>query len=203
MNINKLVRKIATLIRGNIIIGLFSELRILKYKFLSDCKRVSGRPNYNSPVLISGSGIVEFGNNVSLGVRKSPFFFNTYLHIEARSTSSTISIGDNVWINNNSTLISDGSSITIHDNVLIGYNFSMYDSDFHDLHPEKRLTGNPQIASVTIKRNVFIGSNVTILKGVEIGENSIIASGSIVTKSIRANVIAGGNPCKVIREIIF
>jgi acetyltransferase-like isoleucine patch superfamily enzyme len=59
----------------------------------------------------------------------------------------------------------------------------------------------PNTAPVQIYRNVFIGADVTILKGVVIGENSIIASGSVVTKSIPGNVIAAGNPCVVIKPI--
>ena len=55
--------------------------------------------------------------------------------------------------------------------------------------------------NVIIKDNVFIGNNVTVLKGVVIGQNSVIGAGSVVTRSIPENVIAGGIPCKVLREI--
>ncbi len=57
------------------------------------------------------------------------------------------------------------------------------------------------MASIHIQQNVFLGSNVTILKGVTIGRNSIIGNGSVVTKSIPDNVIAAGNPAKVIRTL--
>lgn len=64
-----------------------------------------------------------------------------------------------------------------------------------------RQFGIPKSGEIIIENNVFIGDNVTILKGVTIGENSVIGSGSIVTKSIPANVIAVGNPAKIVKEI--
>jgi len=85
--------------------------------------------------------------------------------------------------------------------VLIGTNVEIIDSDFHMLNPLNRLNGTPKMGKVVIHNNVFIGSNVKILKNLFIGENSVIANGSIVTKNIPDNVVAGGNPCKVIRNL--
>jgi len=181
-------------------ISLFITPKILKYKLLSNCKIV-GKSNWISPILIKGEGEVIFGNNVNIGVVNSPFFYNSYSYIEARNTSSVIKFGNNIYINNNSCFISEGKEIVIGDNVLIGSNFTVYDSDFHELLPESRINGKPNMLSVYIMNNVFIGSNVTVLKGVTIGENSIISSGSIVTKAVPPNVIAGGNPCKIIRPL--
>ena len=144
-----------------------------------------------------------FGKNVNLGVKPSPFLYNGYGHIEARKENSEISIGDNVWINNNFVIISEGEGIEIRENTLIGANVEIIDSDFHDLHPHKRMGGNPKTAKVVIEENVFIGNNVKILKGVTIGKNSVIANSSVVVKSIPSNVIAGGYPCKVIKKIDF
>lgn len=177
---------------------LYITPRVLKYKLLSDFI-TTGKYNNIGPVLIKGKGNVSFGKNVNIGVLNSPYFHNSYAFIEARNTSSVIKFGNNIYINNNSCFISEGEEIVISDYVLIGTNFTVYDSDFHELNPQNRIKGIPNMASVYIKDNVFIGSNVTVLKGVTIGENTIIASGSVVTKSIPANVIAGGNPCKIIR----
>ena len=173
----------------------YSKMRVIKYWLLSDCKRIYGKAILNSPVLMNGLGIIEIGENVNLGIKSSPSFYNTYIYIEARSKQAAITIKKGVWINNNAIIISEGPGIIIGENSLIGHNFTAYDTDFHCLHPNKRITGVPLKGKVIIESNVFIGSNVTILKGVTIGENSIIASGSIVTKSIPSNVIAGGNPC--------
>ena len=66
---------------------------------------------------------------------------------------------------------------------------------------DKRKKGIPNSAPIKIGNNVFIGDNVTILKGVIIGDNAVIGNGSIVTKSIPSNVIATGNPANVIKEL--
>ena len=77
----------------------------------------------------------------------------------------------------------------------------VYDSDFHDLHPERRMNGEPKTAPVVIGSNVFVGSNARILKGVTIGDNSVIANSSVVVHSIPPNVIAGGNPARVLEPL--
>ncbi|MDP3115406.1 MAG: DapH/DapD/GlmU-related protein [Candidatus Cloacimonadaceae bacterium] len=68
-----------------------------------------------------------------------------------------------------------------------------------DWHSKDSRVGNP--LPIYIEDNVWIGLNVLVMKGVTIGQNSIIGAGSVVTKDIPANVIAAGNPCKVIKEI--
>jgi len=178
---------------------LFVKLRIWKYKFLSDCQTISGKPSCYHPLLIKGKGSVQFGKNVQVGVIASPNYYSHYAYLEARNQNSIIIIGDNVAINNAFSAVSF-SYIEIKKNVLIGVNCSIMDNDAHHLDSDKRHeTSNS--AGIVIEENVFIGSNVTILKGVTIGENSVIGNGSIVTKSIPKNVIAAGNPAKVIREL--
>ncbi len=140
-----------------------------------------------------------FVKNVNLGVNPSPYLYIGYGYIETRNEHSKIVIGDNVWINNNFVIISEGEGIEIGVHTIIGTNVEIYDSDFHELHPDKRMCGVPKTGKVKIGNNVFIGSSVKILKCVTIGNNSVIANSSVVTKSIPANVIAGGYPAKVIR----
>ena len=91
--------------------------------------------------------------------------------------------------------------IEFGNDVLVGINCSFLDNDGHNLAVEKRKINTPNSAPIRIGNNVFIGDNVTVLKGVSIGDNSVIGSGSIVTKSIPSNSIAAGNPAKVIREL--
>ncbi|WP_228710644.1 acyltransferase [Aliarcobacter thereius] len=182
---------------------VFQYARVLKYRLLSNCKRVVGNPIFNQPTQLLGGGTIVFGKNVNLGVKPSPHLYSGYGYIDARKEHSTIVIGDNVWINNNFNICSEGEGIEIGEKTLIGLNFEVSDSDFHDLHPEKRIGGTPKTAKVNIGKNVFIGSNVKILKGVTIGDNSVIANSSVVIKSIPSNVIAGGYPAKVIKEIDF
>lgn len=179
---------------------LFVTLRIKKFQALSECKNVIGKPNIFHPLLMKGMGKIVFGNNVQIGVISSPNYFTHYTYIEARSLESEINIGNNVAINNAFSAIAI-LKINIDDNVLIGVNCSIIDNDGHDLDIFKRNVGNPKSDEVHIKKNVFLGSNVTVLKGVTIGENSVIGNGSIVTKDIPDNVIAAGNPAKVIRNL--
>ncbi|MNL07719.1 Galactoside O-acetyltransferase [compost metagenome] len=110
-----------------------------------------------------------------------------------------ISIDDNFFANYNCTLL-DSAPITIGKNVLFGPHVSLFTST-HAIHPEDRAKGWQCSKSITIADNVWLGGHVIVNPGVNIGENSIIGSGSVVTKDIPANVIAAGNPCKIIRNI--
>lgn len=180
---------------------LYQLIRVVFFSVISS-KNV--KTNKNQPVVFEGKGIIKIGENVTFGVRKSPLFFSGYSYIESRNETSEIIIGNNCFFNNSATIISNSESIIIGDNCLIGINFQVIDSDFHNVDPKRRFEYNSSIppgSSVLIGNNVFIGNNVTILKGVKIGDNSVIANGSIVSKSIPSNVIAGGNTAKVIREI--
>lgn len=178
----------------------FVALRIKKYEMLSDCKTVSGNPTKYHPLLLKGKGKISFGKNVQIGVLSSPVFYSHYTYLEAREVSSEIIIGDNVAISN-AFSIECNSRVIIENDVLIGSCCSIMDNDGHDLAIDKRNNGNPKMAPIHIQQNVFLGSNVSILKGVTIGKNSIIGNGSVVTKSIPENVIAAGNPAKVIRNL--
>lgn len=113
-------------------------------------------------------------------------------------------IGNNVGIS--STAIVSFNKIVIGNNVRIGGGTTIYDSNFHSLNYQDRIPipeikDNIKTAPVFINDNVFIGANCTILKGVTIGENSIIGACSVVTKDIPEGCIAAGNPCKVIKRI--
>ncbi len=203
MIINEFIFKVNRRLKNYLGYLVFQYARVLKYRLLSNCKRVVGNPKYYQPALLSGSGTIVFGKNVNLGVVQSSFFYTGYGYIEARDLKSKITIGDNVKINNNFNICSEGEGIEIGKDTLIGLNFEVSDSDFHDLQPDKRISGTPNMKKVIIGKNVFIGSNVKILKGVKIGDNSVIANSSVVTKSIPSNVIAGGYPAKVIRKLDF
>ena len=112
-------------------------------------------------------------------------------------------IGNNVGISQ--TALIAHADITIGDNVKIGGGTCVYTSDFHSLNKDLRRTGedlkNRKSAPITIENDAFIGARCIILKGVTIGENSIVGAGSVVTKSIPANEIWAGNPAKFIRKI--
>ncbi|MEO5788271.1 acyltransferase [Gelidibacter sp.] len=182
-------------------VALIMYFRKLFYKIASTNDQVKGSYKAIQPVVLNGKGQINFGKNVRIGVLDSPMFYNTYAYIEARKENSSISFGNNVSINNQFTAVSE-LAIVIHDNVLIGLNCAIYDSNFHDLDKANRKQTDPHPKEVIIEKNVFIGSNVTILKGVTIGENSIVAAGSVVSQSFPANVVIGGSPAKILKELL-
>jgi acetyltransferase-like isoleucine patch superfamily enzyme len=186
-------------IKAWIIEFIFLYPRILKYDLLSDIKECVGNPHKNQPVLMCGQGSICFGNNVIIGTKLSPFYYNGYTFLNARNNKTKIYFDHGVWINNNLTILCEGEGVYIGIDTLIGSSVEIYDSDFHEMSPFNRKYGSAKTAKVNIGNNVWIGSNVKILKGVSIGDNSIIANGSVVTKSIPENVIAGGMPAKIMR----
>jgi galactoside O-acetyltransferase len=184
----------------NLIKFLFVTLRIWKFQMLSDCKNVIGKPMLFQPLLLVGKGKISFGNKVQIGVVASPNYYSHYVYLDARNPDSEIKIGNNVSINNGFSATAF-SKIEIGDNVLIGVNCSIIDNDGHSTVMVERHTSEPKSAQVYIHENVFLGDNVTLLKGVTIGKNSVIGNGSLVTGNIPENVIAAGNPARVIRNL--
>lgn len=110
-----------------------------------------------------------------------------------------ISVGDNFYCNFDCVFL-DVGKITIGDNVMLGPKVQIYTAT-HPIDADVRNDGLEYALPVTIGNSVWIGGGAIINPGVTIGDNAIIASGAVVTKDIPANVIAGGNPCRVIRDI--
>lgn len=110
-----------------------------------------------------------------------------------------IEVGENFFANYNLTIL-DVAKVTIGKNVQMAPNVSIYTAG-HPIHPDTRNTGYEYGIPITIGDNVWIGGNVVILPGVKVGDNVVIGAGSVVTKDIPDNVIAMGNPCKIVREI--
>lgn len=108
-----------------------------------------------------------------------------------------ISVGKRFFANFNLTIL-DEARVTIGDDCFIGPNVSIYTA-CHSTDPVERNTRIEWAEPVTIGDNVWIGGSVTILPGVSIGNNVTIGAGSVVTKDIPDNVVAVGNPCKVIK----
>lgn len=106
-------------------------------------------------------------------------------------------IGKNVFINHACSFL-DMGGITIEDDVLIGPKVNLI-TEGHPLNPAERkaLTVQP----IVIKRNAWIGAAVTILPGVTVGENSVVAAGAVVTKDVPANTVVAGVPAKIIKTI--
>jgi len=184
----------------SLVVKVLLKCRKITYSFYSNNSNVNGVFISHQPIVLRGKGKISAGNNVNIGVINSPLFYNSYGYLEARNENATLSFGNNIHINNNFSIVSE-KSIIIRDNVLIGFNCHIIDSAFHNLEIDKRFETDPNPQEVIIEENVFIGNNVTILKGVTIGENSVVASGSIVTESCPKNVVVGGVPAKIIKQL--
>lgn len=178
---------------------LIQSARRAKFRLLSN-NPVIGKPVCKQPLQSVGHGKIIVHDNVRIGYFPSPYFYSGYAYLEARNKSASITIGSHTQINNNFSAIAERTSITIGEGCLLGTNVEIIDSDFHAI--PQRSGDKPNNASakpVRIGNNVFIGSNVKVMKGVTIGHNAVIANSSVVTKDIPDNVIAGGNPARVIR----
>lgn len=184
----------------NVISKFYLTYRKALYSSFSNNKNVLGSYVAFQPVVLRGKGEISFGKEINIGVINSPLFYNTYAYIESRTKGAKITFGNNVNINNSFSIVSE-NEILIKDDVLIGYNCSISDSNFHNLEVGKREETDPEPKKVVIGNNVFIGNNVTLLKGVEIGDNCVVASGAIVTKSFPENVVIGGCPAEIINKL--
>lgn len=120
----------------------------------------------------------------------SPFFCDYGYNIE---------IGENFFMNMDCVIL-DGAKVKFGDNVFVAPHCGFYTAG-HPLDVERRISGLEYALPITVGNNVWIGAHVCVLPGVSIGDNTVIGAGSVVTKNIPANVLAYGNPCRVIREI--
>ncbi len=110
-----------------------------------------------------------------------------------------IEIGKNFYANHN-LMILDGAKVIFGDNVFIAPDCGFHTAG-HPVDAQRRNQGLEYAYPITVGNNVWIGAGVQVLPGVKIGSNVVIGAGSVVTKDIPDNVIAVGNPCKVLREI--
>lgn len=108
---------------------------------------------------------------------------------------NNVRIGKNVVVMNNSLFMAAGG-ITIEDDVLVAANVQLI-SNNHDLYDHQVLTCKP----VLLKRNCWIGAGATILPGITVGENAVVAAGAVVTKDVEDNTVVGGNPAKIIKRL--
>lgn len=152
-------------------------------------------------------GEIVIGNDVQLissSWRSSSVSLNHGVRLRTFFPSARIILEDGVGLNGTS-ITCRSKTIRIGENTMIAANCTILDSDFHTpWPPDKRRTfrDTDRDFDVLIGRNVWIGINSVILKGVTIGDNSIVAAGSVVVTSIPPNVLAGGNPATVIKKYL-
>jgi acetyltransferase-like isoleucine patch superfamily enzyme len=198
-------------------IMLFIRLYRFSYKKITEIfGRIylfANKIKYQRPIFIFGIPIIAISQGGVLNIGKNFVMVNSAIsNLIGRSQkcsfyvgeNAILKIGDNVGMS--ATSIVCMQRVTIGNNVRLGGNTVIYDTDFHSLVREQRVNekldrANVKNAPVVIEDGVFVGAHTTILKGVTIGEDSIIGACSVVTKSIPKNEIWGGNPAKFIRKL--
>lgn len=156
-------------------------------------------PICHQKLRVTGEGVVLFGDQCVFGYRLGGNFERGVIEIQPRYEHSKIEIGSNVATNNNLILCA-ANLIKIGDNTLIGEGVTMMDHEAHGLAPHKRRELG-EIGKVVVGKNVWIGNKVTILKNSEIGDNTVVAAGAVVSGEFPANVVIGGIPAKIIKEL--
>lgn len=155
---------------------------------------------FHVPVRSGGCGTIKIGARTNLGFPLAPRLGNGEIMIQARTAEAEVVIGEENWLNNNSCIIAT-QHIFIGNGCQIGDLVMILDSDFHEINPERRNLSMGLAKPVRIGNNVWLGSRVMVLKGVSIGDNSVIAAMSVVTESIPSNCVAAGIPAKIMRTI--
>ncbi|MFD2873847.1 acyltransferase [Mucilaginibacter ximonensis] len=201
------------MIRDILIFGirLFKKL-IFKLSDLENSALCEKLTTNNGGVFLSQASITNLQND------KKKIIIGKGSHIRGQLLiypyDGKITIGDYCYIGEGSRLWS-GESITIGNNVLISHNVNIMDTNAHEIDSVERalsyrdmtLNGHPlnkgsvQTASIVIGNDVWINFNVSILKGVTIGQGAIIAAGSVVTHNIPPYVLAAGVPAKVLKNL--
>lgn len=176
----KITKKRISVVFGTILSNFVMLFRILRFNNI----------RYNVLSYVHRKArIITYSGKIRIG--KSHICDNT----EIMADGGTIVISDKCFINRNCTVCSH-SFIVIGEGTTIGPNVCIYDHD-HDV----KIRGNYICSDVIIGSRVWIGANSTILKGVKIGDNSIVAAGSVVTNDVLPNTIVAGVPAKTIRVL--
>lgn len=143
-----------------------------------------------------GKGRLVIGEYVNLSGRSCFYFMGGMPEVPE------IRVGSHTFIGNGCTL-SAARSIVVGDHCLLSAGVRVHDNDGHPLDPDRRRAGEPiafgETAPVVIEDNVWIGACATVLKGITIGENSVVGTGTVVTKHVPPNSIVAGNPGQVVR----
>lgn len=185
----------------------FTLYNLLLCRFNQNIK-TSGKVRLVGPISINirNNGKLVLGDGLRMisGLMLNPLGRNLASSIRVEENAQIV-VGNNVGMSNVSLWAK--TKIIIDDNVKIGADCLIFDSDMHSLDFIQRRTissdsTNAKSSPITIKEDVFIGTRSVICKGVTIGARSIVASGSVVVKSIPDDEIWGGNPAKFIRKII-
>ncbi|MBN2440485.1 MAG: acyltransferase [Spirochaetales bacterium] len=175
--------------------GYYCFLTFLKLKFyhVHVTSNVRGKKAY-----IYNKGTINLGSKVHLNSFPNGECFRTGL--QTLFSDAVITIGNDCILNG--TMVYANEKVIIKDNCLFGPGTVICDNDSHRISIDPVIRRQkPKSSPVIIEKNVWIGRKSLILKGVTIGENSIVAAHSVVTKDVPPNTLVAGNPAKIIMEI--
>lgn len=168
-----------------------SHLHEVMHRSSQEALRVTAELNgsYHEPDEVRQLLASLIGKQVDKTVTMFPPFYTDF--------GKNITIGRRVFINSGCSF-QDQGGIRVGDDSLIGHNTVLATLN-HDISPDHR--GDMHPAPIIIGRNVWIGSNVTILPGVSIGDNAVVAAASVVTKDVRAGTVVLGSPARKVRSV--
>ena len=168
------------------------EIHQLMDDMSNEARRITFRLNtaYHTPAEVRSLLSELFGKPVPSTLRVFPPFYTDF--------GKNIHVGEDVFINA-CCHFQDHGGVTLGDGCQIGHNV-VFATLNHGLAPEERVSTIP--APIVLGKNVWVGSNATILQGVTIGDNSVIGAGAVVTKDVPANTVVGGVPAKFIKSIL-
>ncbi len=194
-----------TLLRARqLLAGAPSAWRVNRFRLVEgpfhQRMEVGSRTRFFVPVRSGGQGTLLIGPENTLGWRPAPRMGTGEILLQPRARCAQVVIGTGNSLSNNVSVVAMGS-IVLGDHCLLGDQVSIYDCDFHEVDPRYRNRSAGPVLPVVIGNNVWLGSRVVVLKGVTIGENSVVAAMSVVTQSIPANCVAAGNPARAVRSI--
>jgi len=160
-------------------------------------------PIISGKLLIKGKGkfLIGKGVRINSSLNSNPVGLSTK-SVLFSYVNAVIQIGNNVGMSN--SLLCAMKNIVIEDDVLLGGGTQIFDNDFHAIHYLQRMDQpdtHIRIRPVRIRKGAFIGCNCIIGKGVVVGQRSVVAAGSVVTKSIPDDEVWGGNPAQFIKAI--
>jgi acetyltransferase-like isoleucine patch superfamily enzyme len=159
---------------------------------LKNVQKIGAEIELTGPVIIRNSGMIEIGDQVIFDSR-----WYKPIYIQLARHEAKLNIENNVFINYGAE-ISLVREVFIGAYSLIGIDCLIYDTDWHSLDGLDR---DVSVAPTRIGRGVWLGARVIVMKGVTIGDNTVVAANSVVTHDLPNNVLAGGSPAKVIRSI--
>lgn len=168
------------------------EIHQLMDDMSNEARRITFRLNaaYHTPAEVRSILSELFGYQVPRTLRVFPPFYTDF--------GRNIHVGEGVFINA-CCHFQDHGGVTLGDGCQIGHNV-VFATLNHGLAPQERASTRP--APITLGRNVWVGSNATILQGVTVGDNAVVAAGAVVTKDVSAGTVVGGVPAKFIKSIL-